>query len=73
MPAIPSEEALRDEIYRLRVRILDLHTKAWKYRVENDLISMQGMHRIIRACQKRIEDCQWGIEYVQVDKGDTGS
>ncbi len=70
MSVMPSEDTLRDEIYKLRVKILELHTKAWKYRVSRDLIAMRSTHRVIRVYQKRIEDCQWGIEYVQVDKGD---
>jgi hypothetical protein len=66
MHRLPSEDALRDEIHMLRAKMLELHTKAWKYRMEGDATAMQNAHRVIRAYNKRMRDCQWAVEYVQV-------
>lgn len=66
MPSMPSEDALRDEICMLLVRIRGLHTKAWGCRMKGDTWAMLEAHRVIRAYKKRIRDCEWAIEYVQV-------
>jgi len=69
MSGLPSEDTLQNEISALRVRILALHTKAWGNRMKGDIWAMREAHRVIRAYDKRIRDCQWAIEYVQVGDG----
>lgn len=69
MSGLPSEDTLRNEICMLRVRIRELHTKAWDNRLKGNIWAMREAHRVIRAYYKRISDCQWAIEYVQVGDG----
>jgi len=66
MSGLPSEDTLRNEICMLRVRIRELHTKAWDYRLKGNIWAMREAHRVIRAYEKRIRDCEWAIEYVHV-------
>jgi hypothetical protein len=63
---LPCEDVLRNEIRMLQTKILEYHTKAWKCRLRGDRMAMREMHRVIALYYKRIKDCQWAIEYVQV-------
>ena len=66
MRGLHSEEDIKNEICMLKAKMLELHAKAWKYRVEGDPTAMRNAHRVIGAYKKRIKDCEWAIEYVQV-------
>ena len=53
--------ALHREIDGLANCIEFLHVLAWKYRMNNDVVCMNGVHWAIQACKRRIDDCQWQI------------
>ena len=53
--------AIYREIHELKACIAEKHVQAWRHRVAGDRASMKSVHANIKACKRRIADCNWMI------------